>query len=157
MTTRLGIAAALAAVTAVALPVPATAHEAHPWDGSDDIHSEHAYEDAGWESDGEDVGWQEDPAGWYEPGGWDDGVGWHGPDVWSVPPGDEGAAWPDEAPAAPDEEPVTSDERAPRDASVARPYSVAGGGEVLPVLPLGAGLACLGLGIGAFALRLRRG
>ncbi|ARQ69828.1 hypothetical protein [Streptomyces marincola] len=30
------------------------------------------------------------------------------------------------------------------------------GGEVLPVLPLGAGLACLGLGLGALGLRLRR-
>ncbi|GAA2367825.1 hypothetical protein [Streptomyces carpaticus] len=30
------------------------------------------------------------------------------------------------------------------------------GGEVLPVLPLGAGLACLGAGLGVLALRLRR-
>ncbi|WP_326597986.1 hypothetical protein [Streptomyces sp. NBC_01803] len=30
------------------------------------------------------------------------------------------------------------------------------GGEVLPVLPLGTGLACLGLGIGALGLRLRQ-
>ena len=30
------------------------------------------------------------------------------------------------------------------------------GGEVLPVLPLGAGLMCLGLGLGALGLRLRQ-
>ncbi|RBM05508.1 hypothetical protein DEH69_27285 [Streptomyces sp. PT12] len=41
-------------------------------------------------------------------------------------------------------------ERGDVESQAARP-----GGEVLPVLPLGAGLACLGLGIGALGLRLR--
>jgi hypothetical protein len=38
----------------------------------------------------------------------------------------------------------------------APPFAARPGGEVLPVLPLGAGLACLGLGLGALGLRLRR-
>ncbi|MGK5530744.1 hypothetical protein [Streptomyces sp. URMC 129] len=47
-----------------------------------------------------------------------------------------------------DDQPGLSSE--PRFAS--RPQA----GEVLPVLPLGAGIACLGLGIGALGLRLRQ-
>ncbi|RKN43147.1 hypothetical protein [Streptomyces hoynatensis] len=35
-------------------------------------------------------------------------------------------------------------------------FAAGGGGEVLPVLPLGAGLTCLGLGLGALGLRLRQ-
>jgi hypothetical protein len=36
------------------------------------------------------------------------------------------------------------------------PYAARPGGEVLPVLPLGAGLACLGAGVGLVGLRLRQ-
>ncbi|MDT0445248.1 hypothetical protein [Streptomyces johnsoniae] len=54
--------------------------------------------------------------------------------------------------------PTVSGEAAPPPRQEPRPTAFAArqGGEVLPVLPLGAGLASLGLGLGVLGLRLRR-
>ncbi|MDB1086337.1 hypothetical protein PJ985_01955 [Streptomyces sp. ACA25] len=171
MRVRMGIAVAVAAVAAAVVPPSASAADPHPYGhpghevpGTADWPG--AYDDAeGFPeghpphgSDGQDGPDEWDPFGTEEPplsGGHfedqSDGT-WYEHGAGEPTPGESVEP---QRPAGPD--------AGPRDLAggdlpvTARERQAQQGGEVLGVLPFGAGLACLGLGLGIIAVRLRQG
>ncbi|MDT0342244.1 hypothetical protein RM590_06315 [Streptomyces sp. DSM 44938] len=66
------------------------------------------------------------------------------------------ASWASISDGVPAVRPESAERDAPRPAKEPTTFAARPGGEVLPVLPLGAGLASLGTGLGILGLRLRR-